>query len=594
VKGLFKLAAFYYRLKSGPTLFFIVGLMVLSGVVDTLGIGMLIPLVEGDQPNSKISKALHAAFDFLHIDYSLTSVLLAMVILFFAKSAFSILRDTYVGKVTAWLLVDIRIRMLHRLFKVKYRYYLDQEVGYLTSAMTNQFSGIAGSFTLFATLLNSLVWAAISVAVPFILAPKVTIAVLIIGLPALILIRRLNRLARQYSIRSSLETATLHGLLIQTLQNFKYLKATNSQESIVGKTIRASWELGRLQYLQRVLQALGGYGLQPFVMLMVAAVFFYHVKIVGGQVMEIGVALYFLKRALESILMVQDSYRKVLNATGSIMIYQGLDEDFDRYQEAEAPGRAEPDFDQPLRLEGVDFAYNQGRPVLKDVSLTIPPRQTVAFVGPSGAGKSTLVVLLAGILQPSGGRISLGPDSYDDLDQGLLRRSIGFVTQEGVIFNDTIANNITLWNPASNLEEIERAADKAHIKEFIADLDQGYQTLLGDNGVRVSGGQRQRISIARELYKNTPLLIFDEATSALDTATEKEIQGNIDAFKGEKTIIIIAHRLSTVRNADTIFVLKEGRVVEQGAYDQLVLQDGEFRRMAQEQMAVQQAAEETS
>ena len=192
--------------------------------------------------------------------------------------------------------------------------------------------------------------------------------------------------------------------------------------------------------------------------------------------------------------------------------------------------------------------------------------------------------LLTGILRPTSGEISIGGTPYDRIDQRELREGIGYVTQETPIFNDTVRNNVTLWDHNGASEpEVKAAARAARASDFIESFPDGYGAPLGDNGMKISGGQRQRVSIARELYKNASLLIFDEATSSLDTETERAIQEEIDQMKGSVTIIVIAHRLSTVKNSDMIFVLQNGKVVEQGTYDYLYNLSGEFTRMVNRQ-----------
>ena len=232
----------------------------------------------------------------------------------------------------------------------------------------------------------------------------------------------------------------------------------------------------------------------------------------------------------------------------------------------------------------MSFAYGSSAPVLEDVTLAILPGSKVAIVGASGSGKTTLATLMTGILRPTSGEVSIGGVPYDRIDQAELRRKIGYVTQENVIFNDTVLNNVNLWDEGSHSANgVGAAARSADAWGFIEDLPDGYDTLLGDNGIRISGGQRQRISIARELYKNARLLIFDEGTSALDTESERIIQKNIDGLRGDITILLIAHRLSTVRNSDMIFVLEQGRVVEQGTYDYLYALEGRFALMVDRQ-----------
>ena len=248
------------------------------------------------------------------------------------------------------------------------------------------------------------------------------------------------------------------------------------------------------------------------------------------------------------------------------------------------PNAIAPDFGLPIRLDDVSFGYDGSSPVLDGVSLVIPPRRKVAFVGVSGAGKTTLATMLTGILRPASGEISIGGVPYSRIDQARLREGIGYVTQESVIFDDTVRNNVSLWDDdGTSPEKVRPAAGVAHASDFIEDLPRGYDTLLGDNGMKISGGQRQRVSIARELYKNTRVLIFDEGTSALDTESERIIQQNIDGLREDTTIILIAHRLSTVRNSDMIFVLENGRIVEQGTYDYLYAIGGKFTEMVDQQ-----------
>jgi ABC-type multidrug transport system fused ATPase/permease subunit len=213
----------------------------------------------------------------------------------------------------------------------------------------------------------------------------------------------------------------------------------------------------------------------------------------------------------------------------------------------------------------------------------------VALVGESGAGKSTLVDMMSLLLPPRTGEIRIDGVPHDEIDLTSWRDQIGYVSQETVVFDDTVANNISLWqgdieeDPALR-ERVYHAAERAHAHHFIQDLPNGYQTVVGDRGVRLSGGQRQRLFVARELFKQPNLLLLDEATSDLDTASEQHIQRSIDALQGEVTVVIIAHRLSTVKNADRVYVLDEGRVIEEGSYHELrAREDGEFREMVEMQ-----------
>ena len=232
-----------------------------------------------------------------------------------------------------------------------------------------------------------------------------------------------------------------------------------------------------------------------------------------------------------------------------------------------------------VRFEAVDFAYEAARPILHGVAFEIPAGRTVAVVGPSGSGKSTLARLLYRFYDVSGGRILIDGQDLRTLTQQSLRQAIGIVPQDTVLFNDSIAYNIAYGRPGASQQEIEAAARAAHIHEFIQGLPQGYATMVGERGLKLSGGEKQRVAIARTLLKNPPILIFDEATSALDSHNERAIQAELDAAAQDKTVLLIAHRLSTVIHAHEILVMDKGRVIERGTHEQLLAQGGRYAQM---------------
>jgi ATP-binding cassette, subfamily B, bacterial MsbA len=237
-------------------------------------------------------------------------------------------------------------------------------------------------------------------------------------------------------------------------------------------------------------------------------------------------------------------------------------------------------FSRSLEFENVSFAYDPGTNVLTDISFTARKGDVVALVGASGAGKSTLVDLIPRFYQPARGRILLDGVDTRDIVLPSLRALTGIVSQETVIFNDTVRNNIA-YGRISHFtdEQVEIAARAANAHGFIRELPQGYNTLLGERGARLSGGQRQRIAIARALLVDPPILILDEATSALDTESERLVQEAIDRLLAGRTVIVIAHRLSTIVNATEILVLDRGRIVERGSHDALIDQRGAYFRL---------------
>ena len=255
---------------------------------------------------------------------------------------------------------------------------------------------------------------------------------------------------------------------------------------------------------------------------------------------------------------------------------------------ADSPGAT------PLRVDGagvafrhVNFAYDPARPILHDISFEIPPGKTVAVVGPSGSGKSTLARLLFRFYDVQNGQILIAGQDIRQVTQASLRQAIGIVPQDTVLFNDTVEYNIAYGQPGATRAQVEEAARSAHIHSFITATPKGYDTMVGERGLKLSGGEKQRVAIARTLLKNPAVLIFDEATSALDSANERAIQAELQSVAQNKTTLVIAHRLSTVVDAHEILVMEAGRIIERGSHAQLLAANGRYAQM----WALQQSAE---
>ena len=232
-----------------------------------------------------------------------------------------------------------------------------------------------------------------------------------------------------------------------------------------------------------------------------------------------------------------------------------------------------------IRFENVSFDYDARRTIIKDISFEVPNGKKVALVGPTGAGKSTIIRLLFRFYDPKQGDVYINNQNIKDISQQSLRKHIGVVPQDTVLFNDTIYYNISYGNPNANEEEIYNAAKSADIHNFIINLPDGYQTIVGERGLKLSGGEKQRVAIARAILKNPSIFFFDEATSALDSTTEKEIQKNLQAISKNRTTLVIAHRLSTAADADEILVLEQGEITERGNHEELLSKKGKYSEM---------------
>jgi len=317
---------------------------------------------------------------------------------------------------------------------------------------------------------------------------------------------------------------------------------------------------------------------EPAAVLILSLVIYYissHSSIYIGDGL---VALLLLHRTYAKIMAIQASKRNVVEGIPSVEICLKYLRRSSGAVERSGT-KTFKEIGSAIELEGINFYYDEKTHVLKDLDCSIPNKSVVAFVGQSGSGKTTLTNLILGFLNQQSGKLAIDGTDLEEYDVVSWRERIGYVPQETVLFNGTITENIKLAKTDATEDDIVYAAKLAHAHEFIMEQTEGYKTQVGDMGIRLSGGQKQRLALARALLRKPQVLILDEATSALDNESERKIQQTLQEIKGDMTIIIIAHRLSTLEIADTIFVLQEGRIEEQGSFESLVNQDGVFNKL---------------
>ncbi len=381
------------------------------------------------------------------------------------------------------------------------------------------------------------------------------------------------------AVDSLLNFETVKYFSNEDLESTRYNRATGKYEKAAIKTyISLAW----LNIGQAVIFSVG----MTVVMLMSGWEVIHHTKTIGHFVM-VNQIMLLLAIPLNFI---GTLYREI--STGLIdmeAMFKLLEEPQEVVDSPEAYELTVPSGKVVFR--DVHFRYDADRPILKGVSFEVPAGKTVAIVGPSGAGKSTISRLLFRFYDIQAGSIEIDGQDLRKVSQTSLRRAIGMVPQDTVLFNDTIAYNIGYGRNGASQGEIEDAAERAQIAHFISTLPKGYDTEVGERGLKLSGGEKQRVAIARTLLKSPPILILDEATSALDTHTEREIQASLDDVSKNRTTLVIAHRLSTVVNADEILVLKDGVVAERGRHDQLMRLGGLYHSMWERQRAADEARE---
>ena len=512
----------------------------------------------------------------------LAFVSLGAVVLIFFKGVIAYAQEYSLHFVGQRIITDLRARLYDHLLKLPLDFYARRRSGELISRMTNDMAAVqqAVSISLGEVVHYSLFLVGVLVAIFWLQWQLALISLVVLPLATLAINRYGSRI-RAFSARMHERVGDMAALLGETIGAIRVVKAF-TMEGFSRKRFR---EANERNFAASMKSVQASATLKPVVeLIMVTGVVV--VLWAGGREVLAG-------RLTVGELMSFLAYLTMLSQPIS-----ALSRHYSLIQQAAAAGdriggllavEPEPQYSGGLvdlpRLAGrvefkrVFFAYEPGTPVLHDINFVIEPGETVALVGPSGAGKSTLVNLIARFYDPTEGSVHV--DGYDlrMVDPRSLRRQIGLVPQDPVLFGISIAENIAVSRPDADREEIRRAAELAHAHEFITRLPRGYDTVAGERGANLSGGQRQRVAIARALLADPRILILDEATSALDSESEAAIHSALQRIRQGRTVILIAHRASTVRLADRIIVLDRGRIVQQGTHEELSQKPGLYRRL---------------
>jgi subfamily B ATP-binding cassette protein MsbA len=419
-------------------------------------------------------------------------------------------------------------------------------------------------------------------ALAFMSNPGFAIVVVFAGLGANLVFKTLFKKTKELSKSVVESTSAFQGLLIQTVAFFKYLTATASAEKLRVKLLNRVGDIEQSNKKMGILNALVIGLRDPLLVGIVCVTIFIETHYLGGKLATIILSLLFFYRGLSAVAILQPAYNRFLVYSGSMDNMRLFLADLQSKKKSQGTERIKVEEGAPFVLREMSFAFGDFK-ILKSLDLSIEKNETVAFVGESGSGKTTLMNVLTGLLQPTEGHLLYYGHDVRGLDYDFIQRKIGYITQEPVIFDDTVYNNVTFWaeKNEANVLKFNRAIEQSKSVEFVEGFPDKEETRLGNNGINLSGGQKQRISIARELYKDIEFLFMDEATSALDSETERHIQSSIDSLKGKYTIIIIAHRLSTIKNADRVVVMKAGEIEQVGKYAELIEKSESFRRMVE-------------
>jgi len=479
---------------------------------------------------------------------------------------------------------DLRNRLYEKFTSLPLSFYHRHRAGELISRATNDVLVVNRSVNVsFTNLARDPVMIVMYLAMSLLLSWRLTLLAMIVLPLSMLIIVRIGKKLRKYSHRQQEKMANITTRLQETISGIRVVKAFTNEERENSRFRAESQRLFRDLFKIARMQRLSSPLTEQLSVLVGLFILWY-----GGRQVLTGdelppqlfiLFLFFifsLGKPIKELSQVNNAIQEGMAAAERV--FAVLDHPVEIVERDDAA--VLNDVRGEIELRNVNFAYNTGEPVLRGVDLKVSPGEVVALVGSSGAGKSTLVDLIPRFYDPTGGTVLIDGHDLRDLSLASLRGAMGMVTQEVILFNDTVRNNIAYGLSDVSDDDVTAAARAANAHDFITRMPEGYNTLIGDRGVKLSGGQRQRLSIARAILKNPPVLIFDEATSALDTESEMLVQEAVDRLVRDRTTIVIAHRLSTIQHVDRIYVMQNGRIAQIGTHEELLSEtDGPYRSL---------------
>ena len=509
-------------------------------------------------------------------------IILLIMLVFLAKNVVMFARTYLVARAEQGVNRDLRNAVYDHLMRLDLAFFGKVRMGQIVSRLTTEVEQVRTLVTAeLSKLVSSLFEFAVALTAMLLISWKLTVAAFVVIPGAMVIWGPLVKVLRRRDRRVLHLGGEVNAHIQETLAGIRLVKSSSAE----GRERERFHGLTHGYFRQFLRAELARAAAAPMTEMLAAAgtgvLLWYGARLVVGGELAGAEFVGFLGLSLKLYAPVKNVAKFPATAQPGLVAVERVFEFLDAPVEIDdRPGaRHLPTFEEEIAFDGVSFAYREGEPVLEDVTFRVPKGSVVAIVGPSGAGKSTVVDLVGRFFEVTGGRVTIDGVDVRDVRLTDLRALMGIVSQDTVLFHDTVRANIAYGAPGADDPRIEEAARAAHAHAFISEMPDGYDTVVGERGVELSGGQRQRIAIARALLKDPPILVFDEATSALDTESERLIQGAIERLLEGRTVFVIAHRLSTVQRADEILVMDRGRIVERGTHASLMENEGAYRRL---------------
>jgi ABC-type multidrug transport system fused ATPase/permease subunit len=562
----------------GISMFLVLPIISLSGIIDVTG------------EDTSISK-IFGFIDYIPDSFSLPIILGFFILLVVGQNFVQQNLTIRNSKISQGFIGKLRIEMYSDLLKSGWSFFLKKRKSDLINTMTIELARVASGINQFLQLITSIIFAVIQIGFALWLSAKMTIFVLLSGIVLTFFSRKFIKQSKNLGNKTSILAQEYLAGITDQLNGIKDIKSNNLEESrlawlssVVQGMFQEQVEYIKLRTASQVFYKIAS-------TILIAAFIYLSFNMFHAKPEQFLLIIMIFSRLWPRITAIQSSMEQLAStipAFKSLMDIQNECIEVREVGKEPIHGNVTPlNVENDITCADVHFRYNNNESefVLQDINLTIKAKQMTAIVGHSGAGKSTLIDILMGLNKPENGELLIDGKPLSSENISSLRKSISYVSQDPFVFNASIRENLLMVVPNANEDQLWDALEFAAAAEFVRNLPNGLDTFVGDRGIRLSGGERQRLVLARAILKKPSVLVLDEATSALDTENESKIQEAIERLKGKMTIIVIAHRLSTIRNADKVIVLEQGRIIQQGQFNQLAREkSGMFNKLLKKQV----------
>ena len=560
----------YYEVLGNKIIILLI-IMQTAALIEGFGISLILPIIQNEElENNRLLQFFDWMFNLINLDQSLINMLIVLIVFFIFRAIILVFQSWFQAEIISNNLINMRKNLVLSLIHSDYKFINTQNRGTISNVLNNEIERVNFALDQLLAFIVSFITAMVYLLVALIISPVVTIFLAILSIPIGLIMLRLNRMTSKSSKALTDGSNKQQNFVLEIIENIKYLKSTGQYPGISKKMSTEIVNVGKAYRKLKFIQSSSTFLFEPLIVVIMAILIYFFTEVRKSNIIEILFLLFIFRQAAINLVATQAPYRKFISSVGSMEIYFKLQRKLDDNLENLSPNGDDPNFNTVLKLKNISYSYKNEK-ALNNISLEIKPKTTVAFVGSSGSGKSTTANIISSLLKPETGNFMMGEKDISDINLSKYREKIGYVTQESVVFNTSIQENISLWRKKLNFKKLENIIDQTGLSQLFENNKN-----VNDSGNNLSGGERQRLSLARELYRDSELLILDEATSSVDSILESQIETIISKQKNDKTIIIIAHRLSTIKSADMIYVFDNGQIVESGKFDELIQHNGIF------------------